>query len=181
MAACAVVAEGRRDAELIRRVLQPEAEQHGLRFLGAHGKNDAAALARSLLAVEQRLVLFVVDADATDEDAIDREQAELQAALNWDGYGARARVVLAVPELEAVLLRTRRAQQVLFAGALSDTEREFAAWAPKRFLHWKGVDLAALHQLADDPECIREIREESDFGRRLLAAVQDLLAVTAAG
>jgi hypothetical protein len=98
------------------------------------GRSSARSLAASILAVKQRPVALIVDADTTDADDIQAQKYMLRELLYRASPGIPFEVFLAAPEIEAVFLQDRSFIERLANRQFSDAEWQAAALHPKKFL-----------------------------------------------
>lgn len=97
-----IVVEGRTDEALVKRLLKHTRTAGHVRV--ANGFSSAVSMARSLLALGERVVL-VVDADTDDSEAILERRRLLVASLSVVATPERWHLVLVDPCLELVLMR----------------------------------------------------------------------------
>jgi hypothetical protein len=128
-----VVTEGKRDVELLKRVL-PERIVRATEFVPGHGKDSARSLARSILASKRLPVALVVDADTDDEPTIRERESFLDYYLRQAAAGIPFRVFTAIPEIEAVFFEDRAFVEEITKQHFSTGDWEFARRHPKEFL-----------------------------------------------
>jgi hypothetical protein len=106
---CIIVTEGPTDQTIIEQLLRPEFEPGGgdYQIAVAGGRSAADSLARSYLMVRPDPVALFVDADTSDPDAVEERRLFLNESLGQVATSDRFRVILAVPEVEALLFSDR--------------------------------------------------------------------------
>ncbi len=131
-----VITEGQSDHEILKVVLPKEIVQNeNIEFIVGSGRYSAQSLARSVLAVEQVPTALIVDADTSDEAAIQEQRELLSFSLRQASPGIKFEVFLAVPEMEILLVQNSTLRQQLTNGQeFSELELEFAKLHPKKFL-----------------------------------------------
>ena len=101
MSSVYLVVEGRSDVDILRRLLPPGVLRR-LEFVGGDGKSSAISTARTLLAIGDRPVGLLVDADTTRHSEVVREHQTITELLHRAGHGLKYQVFLAVPDLDYV-------------------------------------------------------------------------------
>lgn len=153
---CNFVVEGTFDQMVVERALRSVGRTPG-RVVVAGGLHRLVPLAMSMLARWPEPLVLLADADTTDADAIEVRRHELTAELGWVNGAPPFRVVLAVPEIEAVFFDEDASSEYwierVLGVALSPRDRIEAHFAPKRVLHRLardlGVSLPALIERFD--------------------------------
>jgi hypothetical protein len=128
-----IVTEGPADAELFRRVVGQWHPTDPWSVVEGGGKSSASSVARTLLARASGNVMLVLDADTNDSALIAQQRADFEASLGMVAPPAAYRVLLLVPELEALLLRDDVLREA-GRSPLSGTDRELAHYAPSMVL-----------------------------------------------
>lgn len=102
-----VVTEGPNDEALLRLLLPRAANGHSVEIIlrSGRGWSEAESLASSVLAGLREPVVLVVDADTRDERLIEERRRDLSDLLGMHGPESMWRVILMVPEMEALLFR----------------------------------------------------------------------------
>lgn len=172
---CLLVTEGRVDCALLQHLLGPEVESGAVEIIAGTGKGAATAIAQTVILINREPVIVVVDADTADPVAVERERVTLLASL---GGPDLARVILAVPTIEAVLFECPEfVQRVLHKRELTPAEMALIDVAPKRALALLRPDLAGgLKDVLPllDGELALALRE-TDTIQAILAAAEELL------
>jgi hypothetical protein len=128
-----VVTESERDAEILKSLLPKEVVKNTI-FVAASNSYSAHSSARSLLIAKRRPVALVMSTKTTDEMNI-QEQADF--LREWVGKASGRvpfKVLLAVPEMEAVLTETPSLLAGLTTKGFSQMELDLAKLQPKQFL-----------------------------------------------
>ncbi|HLM73510.1 MAG TPA: hypothetical protein VK459_12485 [Polyangiaceae bacterium] len=142
MMICNIVTEGKLDAEIVRKLLEPEirSSDRRIHFTCAGGWSLAESTARSILAVRQEPVALIVNADSSRIDRIEERRRFLEESLREVATGAVFHVVLFVPEIEVLFFHPDVISQLLGTSKeLSDAERTRAEYEPKRVLESLGL------------------------------------------
>ena len=129
-----VITEGNSDRDILEAIL-PERVLQNIQFIVGSGRYSAQSLARSMLAVEQIPVAIITDADTNDNAAIREQRELLHYLLNQASSGTAFQVLLAVPEIEILLVQDETfLKRLADKEQLSSIEIEFAKLHPKRFI-----------------------------------------------
>ena len=102
-----VVTEGPMDEALLAFLLRRAASGRGVEIISrsGRGRSEAESLASSILAGLREPVVLVVDADSRDARRIEEQRRDFADLLGMHAPGSMWRVVLMVPEIEALLFR----------------------------------------------------------------------------
>jgi hypothetical protein len=112
-----LVTEGETDVAILKRVL-PERIVETIQFVPAGGGIDTArSLARSLLASRQRPVALVVDADTSDQLAVQERVDFLDYYMRQGAGPTPFKVFVAVPELDFCHFRGKSSRELILANS----------------------------------------------------------------
>lgn len=102
-----VITEGPNDEALLRLLLPRAANGRSVELIlrSGRGWSEAESLASSILAGLREPVVLVMDADTRDERLVEERRRDLSDLLGMHGPGSMWRVVLMVPEMEALFFR----------------------------------------------------------------------------
>jgi hypothetical protein len=128
-----VVTESERDAEILKSLLPKEVVKSTI-FVAGSGSYSAHSSARSLLIAKRRPVALVMNTNTTDEMTIQEQADFLREWVGKASGGVPFKVLLAVPEMEAVLTETPSLLASLTANGFSQMELDLAKLQPKQFL-----------------------------------------------
>lgn len=128
-----LVTEGKSDLLVLKKLLPKELVKHTVMTAGS-GRYAAQALASSILAVKQRPVALVVDADTEDENTIREREGFSRDLLRRSTAGVPFEVFSAVPEIEAVFFHDKSVFEQIVGQKLQDREWAIARHQPKRSL-----------------------------------------------
>jgi hypothetical protein len=95
-----IFVEGPTDAELLRRVLPPDALRDA-ELVAAGGSAGVPSLARSVLVRRKRPVAVVIDSDSLDPEVIEERQQSTEDLIRAANASVPVKVVSAVPAIEA--------------------------------------------------------------------------------
>ena len=175
---CHVVVEGEQDARLIEQLVRPSYGPEQVRIVVAGGASAVTSIARTILATRREPVVVMVDADAVSKRGIGERRAGIEEALGQFGAPGLFRVLLFVPEMEAVFFHDRRLVDELTGGRpLTAEERVRAEYEPRkvlsRLLREQGrdpsewirdaaarVNLAAARELPEVKELEHSLRQQ---------------------
>lgn len=159
-------------ARIIERILADRVQVEG-----ATTRSAAMMLATTILFREDWTpAVLLLDADSLEERAITEEQLEIGNYLSWGSGGHPHKLVLAVPQVEAVLFSDRAGLENALGKKIKDDDFFEARFRPKavfqRLLGKKNpqeralavidrIDETSLRRMAAHP-VIREIREFID-------------------
>jgi hypothetical protein len=165
---CHVVVEGELDRRLIERLLRPAYDPKQVRVIAAGGASRVTSVARTILATRREPVVVMVDADAVNERGVVEKRALIEESLGQFAPPTLFRVLLFVPEMEAVLFKDQALVMELTAGRpLAAEEAVRARYEPKDVL-----SRVFREQGRDPPGGIRDAVERLD-----LAAARELPVV----
>ena len=128
-----LVTEGKSDLKILKRLLSKEIVEHTVMEAGS-GRYSAQALASTILAVKQRPVALVVDADTEDESTIREQEGFSRDLLRRSSAGVPFEVFTAVPYTEAIFFHDRSVFEQIIARKLEDREWDLARRQPRRSL-----------------------------------------------
>ncbi len=128
-----ILTEGNQDIVILKRLLpQPIIEE--IKFVDGSGQYGARSLASTLLATRAIPVALVTDADTEDDSLVSEQLDTLNYLLRQASPGIPFKVLLAVPEIEIVLVQNRPLIEKLAERSFTDLEWQLAESKPKQFL-----------------------------------------------
>ncbi|HEV3438664.1 MAG TPA: hypothetical protein VG122_14965 [Gemmata sp.] len=101
MKAAYVVVEGNSDVEILRAVLDPKLLR-SVEIVSAGGQGSILSLARSLLVRRSVPVAVFADSDSLNPEVIGERREQFEYLVNAAAGRTSSKVVLAVPEVEAI-------------------------------------------------------------------------------
>jgi hypothetical protein len=128
-----VVTEGATDVRILKKLL-PMPLVNETEFVAGSGSYSAQSLATTLLAVKQRPVALVVDADTDNLIAIQERRDFLRELLRQAASDVQFEVFTAVPELEIVFFQDKSLLEQLTQHTFTEVEWQAARHDPKAFL-----------------------------------------------
>lgn len=139
------------DDELILKHLLPETTLRNVNFVIGGRKYAALSLARSMVAVRQVPVVFVIDADTLNESAAQQTVSELQESLESVSPNIPFEVIAFMPEIEMLFFQNRRIAEQVTGHKFSKEEFARAQSRPKEALKSRLTDslAEALTKLTD--------------------------------
>lgn len=131
-----IVTEGPGEVALIRELLKPEfdPEQQPIRIVSGGGWSGADSLARTILAVRNEPVVLIVDSDTNDPAQIQERRQFLEASLGQVGPRLLWRILLVVPEIEAILFQDKQTLEELVGKVVSDEQFLRGQYEPRKIL-----------------------------------------------
>src|SRR4051794_31070543 len=129
-----VVTERQFDADVLRRILPPELV-HGVGFVSAGGVSAIRSMASSLVVVRQMPVAVVVDSGSTDPVVIRDRHQDIEEFVKSDSPGIPVKVIMAVPEMEALFFHDPRILHRLFDGKVTEEILAAARTEPRPTLN----------------------------------------------
>jgi len=158
---CRLVAEGKFDAQLLQRILDAN-QVRGFSVSAAGGKSTAASFAMSVLASRREPVALVLDADTSDQRAVEEQERIYYDLLHSVSRTTPFKIFSAVPALEVVLFSDREILSKIVGVAVSDLQARDAEDRPKQVLN------ALLKQAGaqDNPIALLQ-KIDGEAGRRL--------------
>ncbi len=129
-----IITEGIADREILQAFLSSEINSV-VEFVVGSGRYSAHSLARTLLATKQIPVVLMLDADTVAQTTILEQQDLLRSSLRQVASGTRFEVLLAIPEIEILLVQDiDYIMRLANRKPWSDLERKLAELQPKNFL-----------------------------------------------
>lgn len=178
MARAFIVTHGRPNAELLRRVLPAEFADR-VDVLDAGWSSSVKSMARTLLVTRRKPVAIVVDADSDDRFQAGVMANDIEEVVELAARGVPMKVLVAIPELEAVLFRAPGLIARVFGDRATAEVLDLARRSPRQAL--KSLDDAGDIQSARR-KILPELTEsdlaairESDVIRELIAFLHDVL------
>jgi hypothetical protein len=156
-------------ARLVGRII----EDPSLLLAAGEVESSAIMMAGGALRREHSPTVLVLDSDSVEERAILTEQAELEGIMSLYGSRLTYRVVLAVPQVEAILFSDREGFEKALGRKVGDEDWFEARFRPRAVLKrllagsdyedalrklGKALDDAAVQRMARHP-IIQEIRD----------------------
>ena len=129
--ATVVITEGESDQALVEFVLRKVAPEADVRVRSAGGRSSAVSLARSHLVSKQERLLLLLDADTTNAERLAEQKMILEDSLASVADRSKFDVILAQPELEAVLFADRQIVHRLTGREPSDEQMTRGKYQPK--------------------------------------------------
>lgn len=128
-----ILTEGNQDILILKRLL-PQPIIQEIKFVDGLGQYGAQSLASTLLATRAIPVALVTDTDTEDDSLVSEQLDTLNYLLRQASPGIPFKVLLAVPEIEIILVQNRPLIEKLAERSFSDLEWQLAQSKPKRFL-----------------------------------------------
>lgn len=127
-----VIAESQLEIDIVKKLLPNELIE-GTKFF-APGKYDVLSFATTILGAQRIPVVLIVNTRADDKDIVAEKFNDINFLMRQSSPGIPYKVVMAVPEIEIVLLQNRDLIEKIIEQNFTDLEWEFACSHPKRFL-----------------------------------------------
>lgn len=141
-----IVVEGESVADLIRRLIPADLGE-GIAVVAAEGRSSAVSLSRTILGARQTPTALVLDSETTSEALAEEQRTMLDDLLRSAAGATPYRVVLALPEIEAILFSAPEVLEGITGAGLSETDRITARFRPKetlaRFIRPAGLSSVA--------------------------------------
>ena len=155
-----IVTESHADVEILKRIL-PEELSEVAEFVPGSGSYSAQSSARTLLAVKKLPVALVVDSDTRVDAAIREREDFLHYLLDQASGGVQFKVLVAVPETEAVFFEDQALIEQITGQRFSADDWESAKRHPKEFLtqHLHRETLVDTALSAMSKETIQKLRK----------------------
>ncbi|WP_375472353.1 hypothetical protein [uncultured Nostoc sp.] len=128
-----ILTEGNRDIVILKCLL-PQPIIQEIKFVDGSGQYGAQSLASTLLATRSIPVALVTDADTEDDSLVSEQLDTLNYLLRQASPGIPFKVLLAVPEIEIILVQNRPLIEKLAERTFTDLEWQLAQSKPKMFL-----------------------------------------------
>ncbi|MCC5620221.1 hypothetical protein [Nostoc sp. CHAB 5715] len=142
-----ILTEGNQDIVILKRLL-PQPIIQEIKFVDGSGQYGAQSLASTLLATRSIPVALVTDADTEDDSLVSEQLDTLNYLLRQASPGIPFKVLLAVPEIEIVLVQNRPLIEKLAERSFTDLEWQLAQSKPKMFLEAVlGKDMPVIQKI----------------------------------
>ena len=128
-----VVTKGTTDTLLLQKLL-PANVKSDVAFIEGKGKSSAESMSRSLLAVKQRPLALVLDANSSNEAAIEEYRHVVREFLGQASAGTEYEVFLAVPEIEGLFFYDRTVLHSLIGLDPGDISFAVGQYVPRKTL-----------------------------------------------
>ncbi|MFN6483830.1 MULTISPECIES: hypothetical protein [unclassified Nostoc] len=128
-----IITEGNQDIIILKRLL-PQSIIQEIKFIDGSGQYGARSLASTILVARSIPVALVTDADTEDDSLVSEQLDALNYLLSQASPGIPFKVLLAVPEIEIILLQNRPLIEKLAKRSFTDLEWQLAQSKPKMFL-----------------------------------------------
>lgn len=160
-----VVVEGREDVQILRALLPSELADSAA-LVPAGGRSSLTSVARTLVVTHHRPVAILMDSDSRDESLVRQQRQTTEDLVKAVSGRAPVKVILFVPEIEAVFFQAPRALRRAFGEELPTDLLVMARENPKAALtnlfarDTRGRnDLSALLEVLDeeDVEALRSV------------------------
>lgn len=177
MARAYIVTEGRSDSDLLRRILPGELS-HEVDILEAGGISSVKSMARSLLVTRRKPVAIVVDADSDDRFQAGVRFRDIEEVVEIAAPGVPVKVLVAVPELEAVLFQAPGLVARVFGDRATAEVMDLARRSPNQALgRLDEAGGVSAHQkiLSQLTESDLAVIREAEVIRELIAFLHDVL------
>jgi hypothetical protein len=131
---CRLVVEGEFDAQLLQRILEAN-QARDFSISAAGGKSTAASFAMSILASRREPVALVLDADTSDQRAVEEQERIYYDLLRSISRTTPFKIFSAVPALEVVLFSDREILSKIAGVPVSDLHVRDAENRPRQVLN----------------------------------------------
>ncbi|BAZ10413.1 hypothetical protein NIES4071_22280 [Calothrix sp. NIES-4071] len=128
-----IITESQSDMDIIKKILSDELLESTKLYAGL-GQYDAHSMATTILLADRIPVVLIVDTRADDKDIVVEKFNDINFLMRQSSPGVPYKIVMAVPEIEVVLLQNRDLIEKIIGQHFTDLEWEFACCHPKRFL-----------------------------------------------
>lgn len=158
-----VVVEGHTDIKLITGLLPEEIQQHTA-VVVAGKRSSLVSVARTLLVTRRKPLAIFADADTVDESSVLSLRRQREELLQAVSGGVPFKVLLVVPEVEALLFAVPEAIERIAGQQLSADNLALAKYNPCQVLVQLGKNKQVfIEQFADTltDEELNRIRETS--------------------
>ena len=133
MARLSIVVEGRKDAEILRKVLPPD-DLRAVRFFAAQGRISLSTIARNILVHEGGPVLVVLDSDTLNSDAADENRQNTKAMISHVAGPVALEVFSFLPEIEIMFFEASGLLEKRLGRPLAEAELARGKASPRQTL-----------------------------------------------
>lgn len=165
-----VVTEGEADQALLLRLAPPDLLTDV--EVVAAGESSVVSMARSLLVRRQVPVALVLDAESSDERAVQERRASTEEVVRSVSGDLPVAVILAVPELEVVLFHDLAVIERILGLPLSSELVALARAEPTRALDQLCI---ASGTLQDRFQIVRALTPQDALSLRGATVIQELI------
>jgi hypothetical protein len=166
-----IICEGVDDKQLLKIVL-PEISLNQVEIVVGGGISSVKSIARSLVVRRQTPVAIVVDSDSTVPELVQMRIRETTEIVESVSVNTPVKVMLFVPELEAIFFQDLQLLSKLLGYAPSQDELSLAASQPRKVL---AQLLAKSDKVRNRTEIINQLAEENINNLRDFSTIQELI------
>jgi hypothetical protein len=128
-----VITEGRTDIEILKHLL-PQPLLAETTFVEGGGGTAALSLSSTILAVKQRPVALIMDADTENQTEIEKRENFLRGWLQQTAAGTPFSILIAVPEIEVIFFQDQVFIERIANQSFSESEWLLMKHQPKQSL-----------------------------------------------
>jgi hypothetical protein len=166
-----IICEGIDDKQLLKAIL-PEISLNQVEIVVGGGISSVKSIARSLVVRRQTPVAIVVDSDSTVPELVQMRIRETTEIIESVSVNTPVKVMLFVPELEAIFFQDLQLLSKLLGYAPSQDELSLAASRPRKVL---AQLLAKSDKVRNRSEIINQLAEENINNLRDFPTIQELI------
>ena len=166
-----IICESRSDIQILQAIL-PKQLLKEVEFVAAGGISSVTSLARSIVVRRQVPVAIVVDADSTVTELVQMRTNSLTEIVESVSVNTPVKVILFVPEMEAIFFQDHQLLSRLLGYKPSQDELNAAVSEPRKILK----QLIIKSQEVDDfAQFINRLSDEDIDTLRNTSAIQELI------
>lgn len=128
-----IVTESQPYIDIIKKMLSDE-QLESTKFYAGLGQSDAHSMATTILGADRIPVVLIVNTRADDKDIVAEKFNDINFLMRQSSPGVPYKIVMAVPEIEVVLLHNRDLIEKIIGQHFTELEWEYACSHPSRFL-----------------------------------------------
>ena len=157
-----IITEGESDRLLLARLLWLP---YGMTIVSAGGRSSADALARSYLVNGDNNVAFVLDADTLDHNQVEERRQFYHQSLKQVALRSKWRVVMMVPEIEALFFRKPSVLESLVGRTITEEEVIQGRFNPKQTFArlFGGLGIIRIYKTVLTNPAIEQLREQPEI------------------
>lgn len=166
-----IICEGIDDKQLLKTVL-PEISLNQVEIVVGGGISSVKSIARSLVVRSQTPVAIIVDADSTVPELVQIRIRETTEIIESVSVSTPVKVMLFVPEIEAIFFQDLQLLARLLGYSPSQDELSLAVSQPRKVLQQL---LAKSEKVHNRTEIINQLAEENINNLRDFPTIQELI------
>jgi hypothetical protein len=129
-----IVTEGQSDVDILQKLLSTQILQQ-VNIIGRNGRSSAIATSARIMIDKRKPVVLVVDSNTEYEGDVNTQLDTLNYLLRKASAETTFKIILAIPEMEAVFAHDRSLLSKIVGKPVEEMEWEYAKSQPKKYFN----------------------------------------------